>query len=323
MMDQATYDTLRDRYRVDGDVHKDLYSYLDRLVRAIVFGSKLAPAYSPTGSWDDDSIQDALHGWIARRLIQTNALLAAFDFAEHPGPFLNSLEQNFRHYLENERERGELGNLLGRTGRLFREDNAFEEFVPRKIPSEAWWGLRSWREPDSFQGSDDGLVAQAWALGEVPLFRYSASVRRASPVLSAETLRDFLIGLFERIEATITINHLAVVFNRRFDLGRPQELVLDEVLVEEVADPELANEADAEQVRTATASLVAEFSPRQLEALLLKYQGKTLEEIAEALGVSRGTADNALRSAGPLIEKHCVDGVTRDMILEKVLDVLS
>lgn len=320
MIDQATFERLRERYRATGEINDELYALLGRLAAAVIFGSRLAPAYSPSGAWDRDSTQDALHGWITRRLLQTNALLAAFDFAERAGPFLSSLEQNFRHYLENERERGELGNLTSRSGALLREDEAFKDFVVRQRPTETWWGLAEWQEPDPFQGSEEQLLSQAWALGEVRIFRYSQRVERASPILSTETLREFLLGLFERVDAMLTVAHLAEVFRRRFDLGSRREVELSEEVAEQTPG---AREPDEEQVRAAAAALLAELSPRQVEAIMLSYGGATLEQIAAALDVSRGTADNALRSAGPVIDKHCVDGVTRRRILEKVLDALS
>src|SRR6478672_13867670 len=89
----------------------------------------------------------------------------------------------------------------------------------------------------------------------------------------------------------------------------------------EVADP--GGEIDEEAARTAAASLLAELSERQLGAILARAEDLALEQIAERLGVSRATADNALRSIAPLIEKHCVDGLEGEQILEKLLDTLS
>jgi hypothetical protein len=320
MIDRESYLRLRDRFRATGEIDIELYELLRRLARAVVYTGHLAPAYSPTGTWNEESIMEATHSWIERRLLQTNALLAAFDIAADPRPFLNSLERNFRHHLENAKERGELGNLISRTGALLREDPAFTDWVPRQRASDTWWGLSAWESPEAYQGSDDDLIAHAWALGEFPIFRYSQSVERASPVLSTETLREFLLVLFERLERLLTISHFAVVYSRRFNLGPPVEVQITAEIGDGVPEPV---EPSDEQVRAATAALVSELSPRQVEAISRRARDETLEEIAAALGVSRGTADNALRSAAPLIDKHCVDGVTRELVLEKLLDALS
>lgn len=320
MINRATFLAMRERFRAEGEITAELYPLLARIVSVIVFGTRLPPAYSPTGHWDRGSAEEALHGWIERRLLRTNALLAAFDLAAEPGPFIASLERNFRHYLENEKERGELDNLISRTGQLLREDEAFEDFIGARRASDVWWGLREWREAAPLQASDEHLVSLAFALGEVVLFHYSAQVDRASPVLSTETLRDFLIRLFEAAQSLLTLGHLAIVFSRRFDLGPPRRIKLNEEAVE-VADP--GGELDEESARAAAASLLAELSERQLGAILARAEDLTLEQIAERLGVSRGTADNALRSVAPLIEKHCVNGLEKEQILEKLLDALS
>lgn len=319
MIEVDAYIALRSRFGETGEIDQELYGLLHRLSHAIIFGSRLAPAYSPTGRWDRDAHLEALHDWIERRLLRTNALLGAFDLAEHPRPFLNSLERNFRHHLENTRERGELGNLISRTGVLLREDPAFVDHIPAERPGEAWWGLAAWEDYEPWGGRDTDLLAAAWALGDVAIFRYSASVERASPVLSTDTLRSFLERLFAAVGDLLTLSHLAIVFRDRFDLGAPVSLDID-------ASPEFAAEAEEvapEWVDEAAAAFLAELEPRQLEALRLRYEGRTLEEIADSLDVSRGTADNLLRGTGPMIDKHCVDGVTRDGILEKVIDVLS
>ncbi|HEX4307297.1 MAG TPA: hypothetical protein VHZ54_14780 [Solirubrobacterales bacterium] len=319
MIGVEEYLALRRRFCSSGEIDAELYGLLYRLSAAIVFSARLAPAYSPTGRWDRDAHLEALHDWIERRLLRTNALLAAFDLAEHPRPFLGSLERNFRHHLENAKERGELDNLISRSGVLLREDGSFSDHIPAPRPSDAWWGLASWEDPEPYQSSDRDLLAAAWALGEQQIFRYSPSVERASPVLSTDTLRAFLTDLLTSIGRLLTLSHLAVVFEGRFDLGMPTELD-----IESVSEPAADTGAlDPAWVEEAACSLVAELSPRQAEAISRRHAGETLEKIAAGLGVSRGTADNALKSSGPLIDKHCVDGITREAILEKVVDRLS
>lgn len=50
----------------------------------MLFSARLPPAYSSSGMWNRSSVEDALQGWITRRLLQTSALLAVFDHAEKP-----------------------------------------------------------------------------------------------------------------------------------------------------------------------------------------------------------------------------------------------
>lgn len=319
MIDEATYLRLRRDYRESGQISDDLYRLLLRLVRGLVVRGGLPPAWSPTGKWDPEAAEEAAHGWIVRRLLQTNALLAAFDHASAPRPFFRSLERNFRHYLENERARGEIDNLVSRTGALLRDDDRFRDWIPQAQPSDAWWGLAGWRDPAQYQGSEDDLVGAAWAVGEMVIFRYSHSVERASPVLATDELGRFLVGLFSRVEALLTLRLLAVVLRRRFDLDEPRHVEVAEA-VDAVAAPE---EPDEQVTIDAALGVVSELTTRQTEVLVRKHEGESLEAIAEALGVSRGTVDNELVRAGTIIERHAADATTREAILEKVLDALS
>jgi hypothetical protein len=319
MIDQATFDNFKRNYRESGEITPELYRLLLRLVAAAAH-SGLPPALSPTGRWDQEGALEAAHGWIEARLLRTKALIAAFDHADAPRPFLRSLERNFRHHLQNQRQGDELANLISRTLRLLRDDDSFTAFVEARKPSDQWWGLSEWTEPVPWQGSDAQLVAEAWAAGTFQVFRYSQRVERASPILATDELRRFLGVFFGRLQKLLTGAHLAVVYRDRFDLGSPQSLELDDQIEAEVSGKEEPSDGE---VAGAAIAVLAELTARRVDALLLSAEGKTLEEIAENLGVSRGTADNELKRCAPVIDRHCTDGVNRAKILEKIIDSLS
>lgn len=317
MLDDGSFRRLKRRYRETGAIEPELFALLQRLVFTLAYQRAFPPAYSPTGKWDDEGAEEALAGWLARRLVATNALAAAFDHASAARPFIRSLERNLRHHLQNERERGEIDNLLERAARLLRDDTRFHEWIPQQAGS--WWGLAGDVQPPPFGGRDDELVANAWAVGDVLLWTYSSSVQRASPVLSTAELGRFLEQLFARTSALLTIGHLAVVFRRRFNLNEPTRLPLDEEHARLQGDEEPLR--DEEGLRAAAIAVLSELSDRQVEVILRK-RDQPLETIAAALGISRGTVDNELRRAGEAIDRHTAD-FSRDEILEKILDVLS
>ena len=317
MLNDASFRRMKRGYRETGAIDPELFALLRRLVFTLAFQRAFPPAYSPPATWDEEGAEEALAGWTAKRLVATNALAAAFDHASAARPLMRSLERNLRHHLQNERERGEIDNLLERTARLLRDDTRFREWIPQQAGS--WWGLAGDTQPPPFGGRDDELVAHAWAIGDVVLWTYSSSVERASPVLGTAELGRFLEKLFGRTQALLTLGHLAVVFRRRFNLDEPTRLPLDEEHESLLGDEEPLR--DEEGLRAAAIAVLSELTDRQVEVILRK-RDEPLEAIALALGISRGTVDNELRRAREAIERHTVD-FSRDEILEKILDVLS
>lgn len=321
MIGPERYLRMRARFRATGEIEGELYGVLMRVGRGLAYGGRLAPALSPTGRWDADGVADAVHGWIERRLLRTGALLAAFDHASAERPFLRSLERSFRHCLESERERGEIDNLVSRAHALMRDDERFRDWIPQAQVSDTWWGLGVWTDPRPWQDSEERLLTIAWSLGVFELFRYAHTVARASPVLATDELGRFVQGLLERADALLTLRLIAAVLANRFDLG-PPELVphAGEELDNVGSDPVQLDEAELEDAAVAA---IAELTRRQAEVLYRKAGGETLEQIAAALGVSRGTVDNELRRAGAIAIRHAAEDDDPARILEKMIDALS
>ncbi|MBA3422730.1 MAG: hypothetical protein H0U12_12740 [Thermoleophilaceae bacterium] len=320
MIGDEQYTAMRARFRASGDIDAELYDVLMRIGRGLAHGGRLAPALSPSGIWDSDAFADAVHGWVERRLLRTGALHAAFDHASAERPFLRSLERSFRHYLESERERGEIDNLVSRTHALLRDGAGFRDWVPQAQASDTWWGLSEWVDPGPWQGSEDRLLALAWSLGSFELFQYRHTVGRASPVLATGELLRLLGGLFGRAEALLTLRLIAAVLARRFDLAPPQLVTDEEAEAEEVASGSGPDESELEDAAFAA---IAELTRRQAEVLYRKVAGETLEQIREALGVSRGTVDNELRRAGMVALRHAGEADDATRVLEKMIDALS
>jgi len=316
------YVAMRARFRATGEIDGQLYDVLIRIGRGLAYGGRLAPVLSPSGTWDADAVADAVHGWIERRLMRTGALLAAFDHAGAERPFLRSLERSFRHCLESERERGEIDNLVSRAHVLLRDDARFRDLVPQAQVSNTWWGLSEWLDPSPWQGSEERLLALAWSLGSFELFRYRHSVARASPVLATGELGRLLQGLFRRADALLTLRLIAGVLALRFDLAPPHLVSQDEAEAEaeSVAGP---LDLDESELEDAALAAIAELTSRQAEVLYRKASGETLEQIATALRISRGTVDNELRRAGAIALRHAGEAGDAVRVLERMIDALS
>jgi DNA-binding CsgD family transcriptional regulator len=316
------YRAMRAWYRESGEIDRALYDVLLRVGRGLAYGGRLAPALSPTGSWDAEAVTDAVHGWIERRLLRTGALLAAFDHASAARPFLRSLERNFRHYLENERERGEIDNLVARAHARLREDARFCDFIPQSQVSDTWWGLAAWPDPQPWQGSEDRLLSLAWSLGSFELFQYGQQVGRASPVLLTSELTRLLEGLLDAAQALLSLRLIAAVLARRFDLAPPRFDPGEEAQLE-AEQSEAFDPLSEPAIQQAAFAAIAELTSRQAEVLARKASGETLEALAGALGVSRGTVDNELKRAGAVALRHAADAGDAAQILERMIDALS
>lgn len=322
MIDDLAFQRIRAQFRATGKIDGELYTLLMKVARTVIFGGMTPPSLSPTGSWDKDSAQDATHDWITQRLLnpRNNSLLAAFDHGVTPRRFLSSLELSFRSHLKSAAVHTELDNLDRRAGRLLRDESRFREFIHQNRPTNSWWGLASWNDPQPYGDSDDMLAARAWALGEVALFRYGSDVERASPIVSKQALGLFLERLFRSVDALLTRRHLRSVFERRFGLSPASTVPL-----EDADEPELPEEPELsdEEVERLADLVLVEITERQARALKLRAGEATLEQIAKELGVARGTADNELRRVGLIINGYADDSDSRRRLLEIVLGRLS
>lgn len=322
MINNQRYLEMKRDYRRTGDI-VSLLPLLEGLVGRVTGVGKMPPWLSATGSWDEEGRRDALQGWLEKRLLRRRDILAAFDYAAAPGPFMKALEKSFRHYLINAAPRTELENLLARAVELLRSEP--DVFSEGSTGTREYWGLAEWRSEDSdlpfFGGSDRDLLALAWSQGDFEIVRYSARVGRASPILSTPDLKRFLEGLLASCEGALDRTQLRIVFRDRFDLAQEDAMPLEEASVAQAAgEPEAAlEEADA---RAIALLVLEEMTPQRAQVLVRKHDGATLEEIAEALQISRGTADNELRRVGSLINRLRGDYSERK-ILEILLDALS
>ena len=92
-----------------------------------------------------------------------------------------------------------------------------------------------------------------------------------------------------------------MVFRRRFSLDEPTPVAL----LEEHEPMATAEDPirDAEGLHAAAIAVLAELTDRQVEVVLRK-RDQSLDAVAAALEISRGTVDNELRRAGEAIDRQ-------------------
>lgn len=321
MISDAEYATLKREYLRTQDLSL-LMPVITIIVRRATRPGRIPAALAPGGRWTADSRLEAAQAWIEGRLLRRPDVMAAFDFASAPGPFLSSLERSFRHFLMNAAPSTEVQNLVERANKLMREQDTFDEWP---LSGSSWWGLSSWRvrwpeDPEVWSDSDEHLVALAWACGEVVITRYGPTVGRASPILERRELSRFLESLFAQADKLLDNARLRTVFERRFAAGSGYQTV--ELFDDAAVDESMTEELDEAEIEAAAFLVLEEISPRQVEVVRRKQADETLDEIAAALRIARGTVDNELRRVGVTIRQIAGDEAAQ-RVLEKLLDLLS
>ena len=322
MISDAEYAKLKRQFRLTQDWEL-LADVIHDVVERATRPGRIPAALAEGGAWNADSRADAAQAWITERLLPRRDVMSAFDFASRPGPFYGSLERSFRHFLLNAERSTETQNLVSRASALMRSADEFDEW---RFGGRSWWGLAEWRQtegtqPSTWNGSDEQLVGRAWACGEFVITRYGSKVGRASPILERPELARFLAAFFTRTETLLEAAHLRTVFERRFAAGTTVANAPLEDDLAVAADESTAALEEAE-VKACAVAVLEEITPRQAEVVRRKYLGETLEQIASALGVARGTVDNELGRVG-LTAKQLAGDADAEYVLEKLFDMLS
>lgn len=315
LLSTVEFTRARDAARA-GTVTEELYRWLGKLVALAQATKTLAPAPVPGGNWDDpDAVAETVHAWLEESLLR-GALLQAFDTCETPRAMSRYLERSLRNWLIARSRRRTGPRLLERAAEML-ADPPFAVVQPSASVMERWWGLAAWESP-ALYGGGSAVVTAAWALGDFELTRYSSS-QRSDPVLSSPELRRFLEALLDRLGAALSGGHLDETFRHRFAYAYAAPAVnLDEA-------PRLADGTSPEteiEVKDAARVALGAMSGRQVRVLLERPDG-TLEELAAALEVSRGTVDNEYRRALLKVREATPSDDAFDAVLEMVLLLAS
>jgi hypothetical protein len=309
------FNDFKRRFRA-GEFPPELYDKLRQLVRAAIFGPRpISRSDAPHRVWNDQSVEDAFHGWLERRLLR-GGLAAAFDRCSAARPFLNYLEEGFRSYLKNERARSETANLYRRTTELLTEDGAFREWQP------GWWGLAGWSSPEPYQGSDDDIMRAAWQTGDYKLELYGPHVERLDPILKREDLKRFVVALLELVGRLLERGHIAAALKHRFNLDGVRAVPLGEIDIDDVPERP-GSDVDEEAVELAAREILEELDFDDTEILFRRLRGANLAAIAEAFNVSTSKSHKDWDRIRRIVKNHESYNAPVVRIVEKLLDLLS
>jgi hypothetical protein len=306
---EARYRAAREKVLAREDPPSELIEECRNIVRLLIRTSSLPPHYSPYGVWSDEAIEEVFADWVEMRLVGRGQLLALIQRAPVLPVFRRMAETSVRQHLIDSLKRSQSANLFERLTRRLAEDERFESVG---AGAGALWHLRD-GPVEAYTGEDRSLLAVAWSLGDFHVIRYQPDARKLSPLLDADELDRFLVGMLG--VGAMNVSTLMRVLRMRF--------AIDDDAPHEVLDPEAKGHQDDPESVVDVADLVtatlAELTRRQAEILVGLDQGLSGSDLAGRLGCSAGTISHERRSIEDVLIRL---GTDAPAVLKLVLDAL-
>jgi DNA-binding CsgD family transcriptional regulator len=290
----------------------------EEVVRRLARTNAFPRSFSPFAEWTDEAASEVFQAWAERRLIARGDLRSIVARAGELWVFRKLCESSLRQFLLNQRASNQAQNIYGRVQQVFETDGAFHCFVEASRKKDRWWGLVGWEEPQPFDENERLLRSAAWSVGSLSVIRYRADAEKLSPVLDRDELRRFVIGVFETVEALLTVAHFVTALRGRLDLDPAPVLTYRDDTEQSI------KRGPAEQLALKEAAVlaIASFTGRQARVLMATGEDLPVAEIAKREDCSAGTVVGDRQRAGEIVRSLSGDEVDERELLKMVLDLL-
>lgn len=265
----------------------ELMRLLERVVSATA--RTYPPSYSDAGVWNEDSISDALQGWMAERLYGRRDLTKLLAGASSAASLRAGLTRSFAQYLTNGRERSSATNLYSRTTKMLRTEPEFEPIGKAQKAHEQLWTLASNPVPAPSNADVRARLQVAAQLSdtELAVVKYGPYSLKSSPILRKPALKRFLVHVLDGLGA-LTPADIMDIMRRRFALVEPVAVELTEDI--EPAEPTVHTQATqqgiarsiAARIRAERSRLLAALAEHEDFALAAKGAGSTQAAVRQA-----------------------------------------
>lgn len=250
------------------------------IVRTAVRNSRFPPHYSPTGSWDEEAIQEVLANWLCYRAVERGQVKAMMVTSPTLQIFRGQVKTSVRQSIFDQLRRSQARNLFPRILEILETSTTCRS---RGTGNNAFWYLDG-ATTEMFEGEDRALLNVAYGVGDFEEIRYSADAKKLSPLLERDDLERLVLGLLAAGAMTTGTLNRAVCLRFGVSLGETHVELHDYEVRERIADPE--EEVLLDTLATAAAD---ELSERQMAILQLRAGEKTGTQIAAELGCSEAT----------------------------------
>jgi hypothetical protein len=276
------------------------------LSRVVAATAPIYPAseYSDARIWNAEAFEDALHDWIAMRLLGRGDLAAMLASAGSVGSLRRALTTSFAQFLMNRRRRTSASNLYSRMQKALRTDSRFERVGKSSLAHEQLWTLRASPTSEPARKGLGELTAIASTLSddELGVVRYGPHSLKSSPILRDPEIPVFLTTLLSGAEGALRMSTISEVAKRRFNLTELEPAELEDVLESDEPTPQQALERN-EVVR----SILAQLGKPRVDLIRSLTQRRDLDEAAQALGISHAHAGELLSQAMRTIAEYASD----------------
>lgn len=275
------------------------------------------PDYSPTGTWNDEAIEDVLHDWTEDRLLRRKDLSKLLAGARSEGALRSGLTTSFGQHLTNHRRRSAATNLFKRVLATLRDDDAFEAVGATGPAADQPWTLTADPAQKPSALAENELVRLAFELTDEDLgvVRYGPHSLKESPILRKPGLHRFLTHMLEGAEGALSPATLINVVRRRFNLVDPED-----VEIEEAADAEAP--VGGVEIGALAASVISRMGRQRCELIIAQAQHDDPVAAAEAAGVDIATMKRALSETLALVAEHATDADEARAIYKVVVERL-
>jgi len=275
------------------------------------------PEYSPTGTWNDQAIEDVLHDWAEDRLLRRKDLSKLLAGARSEGALYSGLTTSLGQHLTNHRRRSAATNLYKRMLAMLRKDDAFEAVGATGPAANQPWTLAA--DPAQLLSSlgENELVRLAFELSDEDLavVRYGPHSLKESPILRKPALHRFLVHMLEGAEGALSPATLINIVRRRFNLVDPEDVEIEKAT--DVAAPVRGIDIGA-----LAASVISRMGRRRCNLIIAQAEHEDPFAAAKAAGVDVTTIKRALSETLALVAEHATDADEARAIYKVVVERL-
>lgn len=284
---------------------------------AVATAKTYPPEYSPTGTWNDEAIEDVLHDWTEDRLLRRKDLSKLLAGARSEGALRSGLTTSLGQHLTNHRRRSAATNLYKRILAMLRDDNAFESVGATGATADQLWTLTANPSQAPSSLGENELVRLAFELsdGDLAVIRYGPHSLKESPILRKPALHRFLAHMLKGAEGALSPATLINIVRRRFNLVEPED-----VAIEKATDVEAPMRNI--DIGALAASVISRMGRERCELIVAQAEHEDPAAAAMTAGVDIPTIERALSETLALVAEHATDADEARAIYKVVVERL-